>query len=330
MAAPVLAQDILTFDNGDVLTGRIKRLERGELTLDIPIADGDVYADWRRVVLVESQRVFQFQTTEGERFLGRIQRETDPEAGTLVVEFAGVTRTYRLDDIVLVVETVGELTGLLKIGVGAGLTMAKSNDLRQFTADSSISYESPSFTMSASINSNFSQQRESEDTNRQSASLRLTREFGPRWGLSVINTYLRNNEQSLDLRTVVGGGPSFTLVRNNQFELFVLSGLVWNNEQYAPEADLETTDDLEALAGVNLSFFQFKQWELDTTYLVFPSLTSGGRVRSSLNAQLRLRLIRGKPFWWNISQTLDLDNDPPGTTPGTDFLTTTSLSWVFP
>ena len=88
LAAPVLAQDTLTFDNGDVLTGRIKRLERGELTLDIPIADGDVYADWRRVVLVESQRVFQFQTTEGERFLGRIQRETDPEAGTLVVEFA--------------------------------------------------------------------------------------------------------------------------------------------------------------------------------------------------------------------------------------------------
>jgi len=79
------AQDTLTFDNGNVLSARIKRFERGEMTLDVPFADGDVYVDYARIVLIESRRVFQFQTREGVRFLGRLQPQTNPEAGTLVV-----------------------------------------------------------------------------------------------------------------------------------------------------------------------------------------------------------------------------------------------------
>ena len=330
VAAPTVAQDTLTFENGNVLTGRMKRLERGELVLDLPIADGDVFVDWNRVVLVESQRIFQFHTRAGARFLGRIQPETDPELGTLVVEVGGVTQTYERDEIVLMVETVGELSGLLRISVGAGLTLAKSNDQRQLNADSSVTYETPNYHFNASTNSIFNKQRGSDDTNRHSVNIRLTRAFGPRWGLSVINTYLTNNEQDLDLRTVVGGGPSLTVVRNNQVELVALTGLVWNNEQYAPEADLETHDAVEGLLGAEFSFFEFKQWELSSTYLFYPSISAGGRVRQSLDARLRLRLVRGKPFWLNFSQTLDLDNDPPEGTPGTDYVTTMSLSWTFP
>ena len=120
------------------------------------------------------------------------------------------------------------------------------------------------------------------------------------------------------------------MVQNNQFELLALSGVVWNNERFEPEAETETTDDLEGLVGLGFSFFEFKQWELEATYLFFPSITSQGRIRQSLTARLRLRLIKGKPFWLNFSQTLDLDNDPPEGTPGTDYVTTTSLSWSFP
>ncbi len=327
---PAVAQDTLTFDNGNILSGRIKRFEHGEVTLDIPFADGDIYADWNRIVLIDSQRVFQFETSEGERFLGRIQPESDPELGTLVVEYGGVTQTYQRDDILVIVETVGKLRGLLKIGVGAGLTLAKSNDQKQFNADGSVSYESTSYNISASVNSIFSQQRDAEDTNRQSADIRLTRLFGSHWGLIAINTYLKNDEQSLNLRTVVGGGPGYALVNGSQVRLTLFGGLAWNNEKYAPEAALETTDSTEALAGFSLSYFRFKQWEFDTFYLLFPSLSEKGRVRQSLNAQLRLRLIRGKPFWLNISQTLDLDSEPPDNTPGTDYVTTTSVSWTFP
>ena len=128
----------------------------------------------------------------------------------------------------------------------------------------------------------------------------------------------------------MGGGPVRTLVRNNQLELKVLGGLVWNNEQFEPAAGQNTNNDIEALGGLSLSFYEFKQWGLTTTFNTFPSITSGGRFRTVLRATLRLRLVRGEPFWWNVSQTLDTDNDPPPNTTGTDYVTTTSISWRFP
>ena len=176
----VVAQDVLTFENGDQLSGRIKRLERGELVLDLPIAEDDVTVDWARVSVVESQRVFQFQTRDGVRFLGRIRQETDPEAGTLVVEFGGVTETYERDDIVLVVETVGEIRGLLEILMSGGLSLTKANDQKQMNAEASVKYETPAFTVSASVNSLFTTQRDGVDTNRHDVALLFSRNVGNR------------------------------------------------------------------------------------------------------------------------------------------------------
>jgi hypothetical protein len=64
--------------------------------------------------------------------------------------------------------------------------------------------------------------------------------------------------------------------------------------------------------------------------MVFPSLTVRGRVRLDWRSNLRLRLIKGRNFWWNFSHTLNLDSKPPSEASGTDYVTTTSLSWSFP
>ena len=308
--ADATAQDVLTIDNGDRMTGRVKRLERGQLVFDTPYSDGDIYVEWRRIKTIESRRIFQFKINDGVRFLGRILPETAPELGTLVVESGGNTRSFRRDDIVLVVETVGELSGFLETRVAAGLALSRGNDYKQVSASASANYESTGYTVSASVDSLFSTQRQSSNTNRHSAGLRFTKNVGRRWGLSVVNNYLHSEEQSLDLRTVLGGGPSRTFIRNGRFELEGIGGVVWNNERFDATVGKGTNDELEALAGVDFSFFQFRQWELDSTFLVFPSITTPGRVRSTLQADLRLRLIRGQSLWWNLSQVLDLDSDP--------------------
>ena len=154
------AQDIVVFDNGDRITGSIKSVEQGELVFDAPIADGDLHVNWARVARVESDRFFQFQTVTGERFLGRIRPETDPEAGTFVVEAGGVTQTYRRDHIVSVVQTVGQLRGLLEVSAGGGLSLSKSNDQKQFNADVRVGYQAPHYDIRGEVHSLFSTQRE--------------------------------------------------------------------------------------------------------------------------------------------------------------------------
>jgi hypothetical protein len=73
--SPAQAEDVITFKNGDRLTGTIKYLDRGRLIVKSRLLDGDAKVDWKQVVRVESDRLFQLQTIAGERFLGRIGKE---------------------------------------------------------------------------------------------------------------------------------------------------------------------------------------------------------------------------------------------------------------
>jgi hypothetical protein len=56
--SPAQAQDVITFKNGDRLTGTIKYLDRGRLIVKSRLLNGDAKVDWKQVVRVESDRLF--------------------------------------------------------------------------------------------------------------------------------------------------------------------------------------------------------------------------------------------------------------------------------
>ena len=130
---------------------------------------------------------------------------------------------------------------------------------------------------------------------------------------------------------MLGGGPRRQILRNNRFDLNAFGGVVWNNEVFEPDSGrTPVKNQIEATAGVDFAVFEFKQMALDSNWLLFPSLSESGRVRMDWRNRLRFRLIRDVPFWWNFSFNVNLDSEPPAQTLGTDFVTTTSLSWNFP
>ena len=45
---------------------------------------------------------------------------------------------------------------------------------------------------------------------------------------------------------------------------------------------------------------------------------------------LLLNRIPGGKLWLGFNLILNLDNDPPSQAPGTDYVTTTTLTWSFP
>ncbi len=89
-------------------------------------------------------------------------------------------------------------------------------------------------------------------------------------------------------------------------------------------------NQIEGALGVNFSVFEFKQLAFDSNWLLFPSFSESGRVRMDWRNRLRFRVFRGADLWLNFSRNLNLDSQPPAQTPGSDYVTTTSLSWEFP
>jgi Protein of unknown function, DUF481 len=333
LSGALRAQDVIHFQNGDRLTGTIKRLERGQVVFSSPLMDGDASIDWRGVARIESERTFQFQTSSGERFLGRIEMDASPEAAEDEVRIASPQgdRFVRQDEIVLATQTVKGLSGLLEINLGAGIALSKSNSQKQFNADSGITYQTPRYLATAAVSSIFSTQEEATSTNRHELDLGFSRKLSRNWSTSLLANFLTSEEQKLDLRIVLGGGPTRTFVNNNRVVLYATGGAVWNSERFSPESgNVPVNNQLEGLAAVGFNYFQFKQWTVESTFRLFPSITTGGRVRADWRTNLRLRVRKGKPLWWNFNQTINLDNRPPGDAPGTDYVTSSALSWSFP
>ncbi|HMF76028.1 MAG TPA: DUF481 domain-containing protein [Bryobacteraceae bacterium] len=326
------AQDLIHFLNGDRVAGTIKTLGQGQLVLDVPAMDGDVNIDWKRISRIESDRVFQFQRKDGTRFSGRIAKNVAPDAAldeVLIISPQGDQRLHQ-DDIVAATQTVGETAHLLQVNLGAGLSLAKSNNQKQVDIEGSLRYQTTNYRLTSSVNSIYGTQASAANTNRQDLSVSFARGISRNWLLGTLAGFQRSEEQQLDLRTVLGGGPSRRILDDNHVMLYATGGVVWNHERYKPESGREVVDQVEGLAALDFFYFKFKMWKLDTNFRLYPSITVSGRVRGDVNSSFRVRLVKGKGLWWNSSAGLNFDNKPPANGRATDYVTSTSVSYGFP
>ena len=343
VSASVVAQDTIYFKNGDRLSGRIKNMQRGTLLFSCPALDGDARVGWNRIARVESRRTFQFETTSGDKFLGLIKsRESESEkegaekkevkttAEEIYVERLGDSQEFRQSDIILAVETIGKGQALIEADVGGGMTLTKSNSLRQFNLDAAVRLRRPTFSLDVGLNSIFTAQSGIDNTQRHDFKMQAARTLTRRWDLIGIMGLLQSEEQKLDLRSTAGGGLAYSLVRSNRSRLQAVMGSVWTNERYQADAGIPERNNAEGLLGLTFALFKFKMWTLDSTLFMMPSYTTPGRLRADFNTTLKWRLIEGKSLWWNFSQVINYDNRPPSNAPGTDYVSQTSVTWSFP
>jgi len=334
-SVPAWAQDVIYFVNGDRLTGKIKTLGRGQLVIDVPTIDGDAHLDWRKIARIDSARVFQFHTTRGDSFSGRIVKDFDP--GSDIDEVHIVTpqgdRLVRGDDIVSASQTVGtEGVRQWQANIGAGMSLAKSHNQKQFNIDGSANYQTTNYRMTASVSSIFATQEEATNTNRQDLNFAFQRRLTRNWLFGNITGFQHSQEQQLERRIMVGGGPVRSIVNTNRMTLFATGGAIWNHERYQADSTQENplVNQVEGFGGVSFSLFRFRVMSLDSTFRVFPSISVAGRVRGDFNSSMRIRLVRGRNLWWNLGTGLLFDSAPPTNGKATDYSATTSLSFSFP
>jgi hypothetical protein len=80
------------------------------------------------------------------------------------------------------------------------------------------------------------------------------------------------------------------------------------------------------LAG-NVKLFKFNKTNLSVTASVFPALSQPGRVYTNLNVAYYIKIVSN--LSWNASFYGNWDNQPPPTFSGSDYGTSSGLSWTF-
>lgn len=319
--------DVIELDNGDHLTGEIKKLERGLLTLKTD-ALGTVEIEWPRVASLRTGQLLEIERSDGSRRHGHVVASDAPRTLLLEADAAGGQQTMSLDSVVHIVPlSEGGWRERIDAHVSVGLDAASANDDRQVTVSADIEYRDAMRSLSASYDAARTESANNPSSERQDLDA-LYRWFPNErrfWALTGALT--RNDQLDLNLRTLVGAGSGRYWLRDPQREFWALAGLVLTRENYRND---ESHQNVEGVLLGNYQFFRFDDPEVDlsATLVLYPSFTVSGRMRSELSLRARFELV--KDLYYELTWLRSGDNRPPtGAARELDWSLVSSLGYKF-
>ena len=327
MSTPLLARDktdVIILKNGDHVTGEIKSLQRGKLSLSTD-AMGTVAIEWEDIAQVTSQWLFEVETETGLRTFGSLAPAAEPET----IEILGETsrNTLNQTSIVRLTQLEAGFWDRLEGYVDIGFSFARANRATEWTLGSEMKLRTEIRQYRTTLSSLFNNRQDVESNTRNVLGFDYTRFYSNRWLVTGLSTFTQNQELDLDLRSVLGGDLGRHVIQNNRSLLTVRGGAVFTRERFTGSDPGRS--NIEGSWTIEYELFSFQDPEMDitTTLTILPSLTDWGRVRADLDTRIQYELFTD--FFWGVTLFDNYDSRPPQGTETNDFGINTSVGWSF-
>jgi hypothetical protein len=320
LAAPKV--DIVTIEKGDRLTCEIKGLERGRLTVSTdPLDTVAVY--WERIEQLASTRLYEVELSDGQRYFGALGG-TVPRR--LLVGVGAGAMDLAMDDVIRITPLEAGFWHRIDGNIDAGFSFNKADLETRWTLNAAAEYRSRSYEGKLTLTSQLTVREDADELSRNALSLAGRRLFGRRWFGVLIGQLQENQELSLDLRSVVGGGAGRYLVQSNSTVLQVFSGLVYTREHFS---DGSGRNSPELALGTTWDWFSARSNDIDlsTTAIGYFNVGGQGRTRFELQSALRFEFL--KDFYCSVNGYNSVDSDPPEGSAHADAGLSLTLGWKF-
>jgi hypothetical protein len=327
-AAPAFADktDIIELRNGDRVTGEIKKLDRGQLSLSTN-SMGTIGIEWKDIERVTSKELYVIELEDGSRIDGRLGATLD--GGQLVVTYGADARVVQMDDVIWIdpLKIDGSRFKRWDGSISAGVDATKANNDSSLSMAFSARRRAEAFRIDLDSSVYSRSQDGTEDSLRANFGGAYRRLLPERWFWAAVANAERNDELGIDLRTLAGGGFGRYLVQTGRSLWSVTGGTVLVNEQRAGNESSET--NVEGFFSTAFEFFTYDtpKTSLTTILSVFPSITDAGRVRGNLDITLRRELV--KDLFFDLSFYQSYDSEPPDEGQSSDYGIVTSLGYSF-
>ena len=326
--------DIVVMNNGDRLTCTIKRLEAGVLYVGLDYADGDVSLDWKKIASIESKQLFIVTTESGSVMTGKIAASATPGAKQpiqfQILEAAPEsTATIEMSQVVNVRQTSEQFLKQWSGDVSAGMAYTKGNNATQYNFGFDTTYQRERWAAQTGVSSNLAANNGAKTSTRNSLSLSTYRLLPwENYFYESIGGLLQSSVQGIRLQTSLGGGIGRFFRNTNHSRFTLMGGLAWQNTNYHQSDISQPAQNVAAgLIAANLSLFRFSKTKLDINAQVFPAISEPGRVRFNANTSYFVKLIGD--ISWTLTFYGNWDTKPPPHFSGSDYGTTSGLSWDF-
>jgi hypothetical protein len=321
--------DVVVLKNGDRLTGEIKGLSKGELRIKADYMAEAVRLDWARIERMESKSTFMIYLVDGKLFTS-VMRLLPANSGEVANFVIGSTRDairVQQDEVIRILPAEAGFFKRLEGSVDFGLSFTSGNDQYQTNLNATTTYRTGDHSFTASIDSTFNGQTEGTSTRRNQFTFDYRKQLNQRYYAGALLDFLHSDQQSLDLRTSIGGLLGRNMLQTEHTRLSLFGGAAGTRERYTTELGRPRTTNADALTGVDFYTFRFTTVDVRSRFTLFPSLTTPGRMRLQATSDLRIKLA--KDLYWGFHLYENFDSKPPVRADKNDLGISTSLGWKF-
>ena len=336
VALPLLARektDVLVMKNGDHLTCEIKGLDRGVLYVSLDYILGTSSLQWSKVAYIESKQLFIVKTQDGSVYTGTLSTAETEDKRPIkieVVEGPGHQTVLPRPQIVEMGETSDKFWQRFSGELNSGIIYSKGNQSTQYSLGAELEYLRPRWSAETSYESTLS-----SSSGTSSAATRNQINYSAQrllrwdnWFYTGIGSFLQSSEQEIHLQSNIGGGIGRYLKNTTHAKISLIGGFAWQSTDYnRTQVPIASQNLTAALVGANVNLFWFNKTNLSVTASAFPALTQPGRVFVNTNATYYIKITGD--LSWNVSFYGNWDNQPPANFSGSDYGTSSGLSFTF-
>jgi len=335
LAIPLLARDktdVLVMNNGDRLTCEVKGLDGGVLYVAFDYIDGTTSVDWSKVARLESQQLFVVKITDGSVYMGKLrtpETAADRPVRIQVVKVPEQELVLERSQIVQMIATSDRFWERFNGEIGFGVIYSKGNQSTQYSLSSETAYVRERWNARVSFDSNLSSSIGTTASTRNAITLSALHLMPQNnWFYSGLGSFLQSSEQGIALQSTLGAGVGRYLKNTNRASIAVLGGVAWQNTNYKQSSvSLSNQNVVAGLIYAEARLFKFSKTNLNATGALLPAFSDPGRVRFNTNVAYYIKLISN--LKWNISFYGNWDNRPPPGFSGSDYGTSSGLTWTF-
>jgi hypothetical protein len=328
------AKDVLVMKNGDRITCEVKSLQSGILKVNLDYVDGTISVDWLKVAHLESSYLFIVSLQDGSIYSAKLISvgPADNATAKLAIQPEDGLKPQLVDSsaVVSIEQTSENFFQRFGGNIAVGATYSKGNSATQYNIGSELIYQRTRWGVTLRQNSNLASNTGAETSTRNQFDLGANRMLTrTHYFMGGIASFLQSSVQGVDRQTSLGIGLGRYFKNTNRIRFWVLGGAGWQKTTYVPSIVNQPPQNIGlALVSSNLQAFAFKKTRLDINSTVFPAMgAQKGRVFYKTNATYYIKLL-GKVDW-NMSFYGNWDTHPPATFSGSDYGSSTGLSWTF-
>lgn len=325
LCLPVYAAktDVVILQNGDRITGEIKKLEAGRLEYKTDDMDR-VYIEWEKIHHVTSDQRFEIIDVRGIRRYGSIGATETPFE--IEIKTATASDTLDLRRVVRMTPLKAGFFLRLKGSISTGFSYTRATRTAEFTLGGNTRYRGEKYAGNLSYSAYITDQAEKQ-TSRYSTGFGIDRFLRRRWTVGGKANAEHNEELGLDLRLSLTASGSRYVVETNKTILSFSVGLAATRERYIASDSSSYNLELPIQADYSRFTFNNPKSNIQISAALYPILTGEGRYRASLNVDLNHEVF--KDLFFVIGVYYDYDSEPPEGAARDDYRFNTSIAWSF-